>query len=191
MIRGWVNYTDTRAMDLTLPLDYTAIERILPHYPHRGPRVVFRNTGEGRFDNVTTASGDTAVPHSSRGAAFGDVDNDGDVDVLVMNMNEPPSLLRNEYAGGHGWIMLKLEGTRSNRSAIGTVVVVTAGEHRQARAVLSQASYYSHDDLRLHFGLGARAQADRIEIRWPSGEVETLTNVKGRQVVTIREGSAR
>ena len=176
---------------LPLPLDYQAIERILPHYPHRGPRVVFRNTGEERFENVTAASGDAAVPHSSRGAAFGDVDNDGDVDVLVMNMNEPPSLLRNDYAGGHGWIVLELEGTRSNRSAIGAVVVVTAGGQRQARAVLSQSSYYSHDDLRLHFGLGERTQADRIEIRWPSGEVETLENVKGGRLVTVREGSSR
>jgi len=170
---------------------YPEIEQVLPRYPYRGPRVVFRNTGQGRFENVTTVSGDTSVPHSSRGAAFGDVDNDGDVDVLVMNMNAPPSLLRNDYSGGHGWILLTLEGTRSNRSAIGAVVVVTAGGHRQARAVLSQSSYYSHDDMRLHFGLGDRDQADRIEIRWPSGEVETMTNVKGRRVVTVTEGSSR
>ena len=71
-----------------------------------------------------------------------------------MNMNEPPSLLENQYAGGHGWIVIKLEGTASNRSAIGATVVVTSGGVRQARAVLSQSSYYSHDDLRLHFGLG-------------------------------------
>jgi len=170
---------------------YPEIEQVLPRYPHRGPRVVFRNMGQGRFENVTTVSGDASVPHSSRGAAFGDVDNDGDVDVLVMNMNAPPSLLRNDYSGGHGWILLKLEGTRSNRSAIGAVVVVTAAGHRQARAVLSQSSYYSHDDMRLHFGLGDRDQADRIEIRWPSGEVETMTNVKGRRVVPVTEGSSR
>lgn len=170
---------------------YPEIERTLPYYPHRGPRVVFKNAGDGRFENLTAASGDTSIPHSSRGAAFGDVDNDGDIDVLVMNMNEPPSLLRNDYSGRHGWIVLELEGTRSNRSAIGTVVVVTVAGQQQARAVLSQSSYYSHDDLRLHFGLGERQQADRIEIRWPSGQVETLTNVKGRGIVRIKEGSAR
>jgi hypothetical protein len=153
--------------------------------------VVFKNAGEGRFENVTAASGDTAIPRSSRGAAFGDIDNDGDLDILVMNMNEPPSLLRNDYSGRLGWIGLELEGTRSNRSAIGTVVVVTVAGQQQARAVLSQSSYYSHDDLRLHFGLGEREQADRIEIRWPSGQVETLTNVKGRGIVRIKEGSAR
>jgi hypothetical protein len=73
---------------------YPEIERTLRQYPHRGPRVAFRNMDQGRFENVTTTSGDTSVPHSSRGAAFGDVDNDGDIDVLVMNMNEPPSLLK-------------------------------------------------------------------------------------------------
>ena len=170
---------------------YPEIERILAQYPHRGPRLVFRNTGQVAFENVTNKSGHASVVHSSRGAAFGDVDNDGDIDVLVMNMNEPPSLLRNEYSGGHGWIVIKLEGTASNKSAIGATVVVTAGGHRQARAVLSQSSYYSHDDLRLHFGLGAQHRADQIEIKWPAGKTEILTNVEGRRVVTIKEGSAR
>jgi len=169
---------------------YPEIERTLPQYSHRSPRLVFRNTG-GAFENVTNKSGDAAVPHSSRGAAFGDFDNDGDVDVLVMNMNEPPSLLENGYSGGHGWIAIKLEGTASNRSAIGATVIVTSGGVRQARSVLSQSSYYSHDDLRLHFGLGGQLQADRVEITWPSGRVESLTNVQGRRVVTIKEGSAR
>jgi hypothetical protein len=135
-------------------------------------------------------SGDASVPHSSRGAAFGDVDNDGDVDVLIMNMNEPPSLLENTYAGGHGWILLKLEGSVSNRSALGATVVVTSGGARQARTVLSQSSYYSHDDLRLHFGLGAASKADRIEITWPSGRTQSLENVQGGRVLTIKEGSS-
>ncbi len=169
---------------------YPEIERLLPHYPHRGPRIVYRNTGRGTFENVTARSGDAAIPHASRGAAFGDVDNDGDLDVLVMNMNERPSLLRNDYGGGHGWIVLQLEGTQSNRSAIGAVVVVTVAGVKQTRAVLSQSSYYSHDDLRLHFGLGASAQADEIAIAWPSGEIQRLTNVAGRRVVRIREEPA-
>ena len=170
---------------------YPEIERTLPQYAHRSPRFVFRNTDGSTFVNVTSSSGDAAVPHSSRGAAFGDVDNDGDVDVLIMNMNEPPSLLENQYAGGRGWIAVKLEGTVSNRSAIGATVVVTAGGTRQARAVLSQSSYYSHDDLRLHFGLGAQSKADRIDVTWPSGKVQSLDNVPGRRVVTIKEDGAR
>ncbi len=167
---------------------YPEVERVLPDYPHKGPRVVFQNRGGARFTDVTGASGPGATtPASSRGAAFGDFDNDGDVDVLVMNMNEPPSLLRNDYAGTNSWIMLRLEGTTSNRSAIGATVTVTAGKIRAPRIVLSQASYYSHDDLRLHFGLGPADRAERIEVRWPSGVTQVLTDVPARQVLAIRE----
>lgn len=165
---------------------YPEIERLLPHYPHRGPRVVFRNAGAGVFENVTDRSGEARVPHSSRGAAFGDIDNDGDLDVLIMNMNEAPSLLRNDYAGGNRWLSLRLEGTRSNRSAIGATVVVTSGGKRQAQVVTSQSSYYSHDDFRLHFGLGQRDKADRVEITWPDGRIDVRTNVAaGRQVSVV------
>jgi enediyne biosynthesis protein E4 len=167
---------------------YPEVEAVLAQYPHRGPRVVFRNVDGARFEDVTARSGPGATtPHSSRGAAFGDFDNDGDVDVLVFNMNEPPSLLRNEYAGPNHWMAVKLEGTTSNRAALGATVRVTAGGRTQAQAVLSQASYYSHDDLRLHFGLGTATIADRIEIMWPNGSSETLTHVRGDRVVTIKE----
>ncbi len=169
---------------------YPEIERVLTQYPHRGPRVIFRNMGTGVFENVTARSGDASVPHSSRGAAFGDIDNDGDIDVLVMNMNEPPSLLRNDYGGHRGWITVQLEGTDSNRSAIGATVTVTAGGVTQTRAVTSQSSYYSHDDLRLHFGLGAREDADAIAITWPNGGTQRLSQVKGRRVVRVKEESA-
>ena len=161
---------------------YPEIEKLLDRYPHRGPRIVFRNSG-ARFEDVSAASGSGATtPHSSRGAAFGDIDNDGDVDVVIMNMNEPPSLLRNEYAGGNGWIQVALEGRTSNRSGLGATVIVTAGGIRQARAVLSQSSYYSHDDLRVHFGLGSRSRVDEIEVRWPSGRVQRLKDVKGEEL---------
>ena len=167
---------------------YPEIERSLPNYPHRGPRIVFRNRDGARFEEVTAVSGSGATtPHSSRGAAFGDVDNDGDVDVIVMNMNEPPSLLRNDRTGDHGWVQVALEGRKSNRSAIGATVTVTAGGRRQARAVLSQSSYYSHDDLRLHFGIGAASRVESIEVRWPDGRVQRLTNVQPRRVVKIVE----
>ena len=166
---------------------YPEVERTLPQYPHRGPRMIFRNAGQGRFVDVTGASGGVAEPRSSRGAAFGDFDNDGDEDLLVMNMNERPSLLRNDYQGTNGWLSLRLIGTRSNRAAIGAVVTVTAGGVRQSRAVVSQASYYSHDDLRLHFGLGTAKAAERVEIRWPSGMTQVLTSVTVSQLITVRE----
>jgi len=167
---------------------YPEVERLLPQYPYRGPRVVFRNLGSGRFADVTLESGAGATTaHSSRGASFGDYDNDGDVDVLVMNMNERPSLLRNDYAGANNWLAIRLEGTASNRTAIGATVVITAGGRRQARAVVSQSSYYSHDDLRLHFGLGAAKRADRVEVRWPNGTQQTLVDVRARQTLVIKE----
>ena len=170
---------------------YPEIETRLPEYPHRGPKVVFRNLGDGRFEDVSTLSGPGATaPRSSRGVAFGDYDNDGDLDVLVMNMNEPPSLLRNDYDGGNGWLALRLEGKASNRSALGATVVVNAGRRRQARAVLSQSSYYSHDDLRLHFGLGSARTAELVEVRWPNGTVDILHDVAGGSVRTVREGEA-
>jgi enediyne biosynthesis protein E4 len=167
---------------------YPEIENVLPEYPHRGPRVVFRNRDGARFHDVTAASGPgVEARHSSRGAAFGDVDNDGDVDVLVMNMNEPPSLLINASSGSNHWLMVHLEGTRSNRSAIGATVIVRAGGRSQARAVLSQSSYYSLDDLRVHVGLGSTAVADEVEVRWPSGGVQLLKNVRANQVLKVRE----
>ncbi len=169
---------------------YPEVERRLPQYPHRGPRVVFRNVDGARFEDVTASSGPAlSAAHSSRGAAFGDFDNDGDVDVLVMNMNEPPSLLRNDYRGGNAWVAIALEGTTSNRSALGATVLVTSGGRTQARAVLSQSSYYSHDDLRLHFGLGKAERIDAVEVRWPSGHRQTLADVPVRRVVRIKEGA--
>ena len=167
---------------------YPELERVLERYPHRGPRVVFRNAGGTRFEDVTALSGAGATTaHSSRGAAFGDIDNDGDIDAVIMNMNEPPSLLRNDYAGGNAWLQVALEGRASNRSAIGATVIVTAGGVRQARAVLSQSSYYSHDDRRVHFGLGSRSRVDEIEVRWPSGRVQRVKDVEARRVVKIVE----
>jgi enediyne biosynthesis protein E4 len=168
---------------------YPEVEAVLKQYPHRAPRVVFRNLDGSRFEDVSAKSGPGALaPHSSRGAAFGDFDNDGDIDVLVFNMNEPPSLLRNDYAGSNNWIAVALEGTSSDRAASGATVRVTAAGRTQARAALSQSSYYSHDDLRLHFGLGSATRADAIEVRWPSGRVETVRDVPARRVVKIKEG---
>jgi enediyne biosynthesis protein E4 len=167
---------------------YPEVEKLLPQYPHRGPRIAFHNADGKRFDDVSAESGaGMAASYSSRGAAFGDFDNDGDIDVLVMNMNEPPSLLRNDYRGDNSWIEIALAGRASNRSAIGATAIVTAGGVRQARAVLSQSSYYSHDDLRLHFGLGHASKVDEIEVHWPSGTVQRLRDVDAKQVLKIIE----
>jgi hypothetical protein len=174
---------------------YPEVEKYFKDYPHRSTRLVYRNLGNGRFKDVTAQCGPGVLsPHSSRGCAFGDFDNDGDVDVLIMNMNEPPSLLRNEYIsgpgrGGSNWIELKLIGMKSNRSAIGARVRLKAGGHLQAQELTSQSSYYSHNDPRLHFGLGSSKKADQIEIRWPSGATELIRDLASNQITTIREGS--
>jgi hypothetical protein len=120
--------------------------------------------------------------------AFGDFDNDGDLDILIMNMNEPPSLLRNDMTGNNHWLKVLLTGTQSNRSAIGAQVLVQYGEHRQAQAVLAQCSYVSVNDRRLHFGLGSETKAS-LEIRWPNGAIEKVAEVAADQLVVIREGS--
>lgn len=167
---------------------YPEVEKKVPAYPYRTPRVVFRNLGGGKFEELIAEAGPgVAAAHSSRGCAFGDFDNDGDIDVLVVNLNEPPSLLRNDVTGGRHWLKVKLIGTKSNRSAIGSRVTVAYGGKRQAQEVLSQSSFYSANDPRLHFGLGAETKV-AITVRWISGRVDQFTDVAADQVVTIREG---
>ena len=169
---------------------YPEVEKFFKEYPHRSPRLVYQNLGNGRFRDVSGNLGaGVTTPKSSRGAAFGDFDNDGDTDVLVMNMNEPPLLLRNDLKSSNNWLTVKLTGTKSNRSAIGSRVIVKNGDRTQAQEVTSQSSYYSHNDFRLHFGLGANQQADQIEIHWASGAIETLKNVASNKFLTIKEGS--
>ena len=168
---------------------YPQVEKTLPQFPNRGPRVVFRNLGNGMFEELVEEAGaGVADLHCSRGCAFGDFDNDGDVDILVVNLGEPPSLLRNDIRGNHHWLKVKLIGTKSNRSAIGARVVVQYGGKKQAQAVLSQSSFYSSNDPRLHFGLGTEKSAE-IEVHWPSGALERFRGIPANQLVVIKEGS--
>ena len=167
---------------------YPEIEKKLPNYPWKTPRVVFRNLGGGKFEELIDEAGPgIAAPHASRGCAFGDFDNDGDIDVLVVNLNEPPSLLRNDITNGGNWLKLKLVGTKSNRSAIGARVLCKYGGRQQVQEVLSQSSFYSASDQRLHFGLGSAKTAD-VTIRWPSGLVQTLANVAVNRILKVTEG---
>jgi hypothetical protein len=110
------------------------------------------------------------------------------MDILIVNMNEPPSLLRNDLKGKQNWLKVKLEGVKSNRSAIGARVLVRYGTKVQAQAVLSQSSYYSCNDSRLHFGLGAVSVAD-LDVYWPNGLHEQYKKIPANQLITIREGS--
>ena len=167
---------------------FPEVEKTLPAYPYKTPRIVYRNLGNGKFEELIAEAGPgISAAHSSRGCAFGDFDNDGDIDILVMNMNEPPSLLRNDVSGGGHWLKVKLIGTKSNRSAIGARVTAHYASRQQAQEVTSQSSFYSSNDPRLHFGLGAALEAD-LEIRWPNGAVERIKSVRADRLVTIREG---
>jgi enediyne biosynthesis protein E4 len=168
---------------------YPEVEKKLPQYPYKTRRVLFRNLGNGTFEELESQGGEgITAAHSSRGCAFGDFDNDGDIDVLIINMNEPPSLLRNDLKGKQNWLKIRLEGVKSNRSAIGARVVAHYGGKSQAQALVSQSSYYSCNDPRLHFGLGAATETD-LEIHWPNGLREMYRSIAANQLVTIREGS--
>jgi hypothetical protein len=168
---------------------YPEIEHKLPQYANKTPRVVFRNLGNRTFEELGQEAGPGVTDaHCSRGCAFGDFDNDGDVDILIVNLNEPPSLLRNDVKAKQNWIKVKCEGVKSNRSAIGARVLARYGGKVQAQAVLSQSSFYSSNDPRLHFGLGTSNLAD-IEVFWPNGLHERFKDVGANQLVTLREGS--
>jgi hypothetical protein len=168
---------------------YPELEKHYLQFPHRTPRVIFRNLGQGKFEELIDEGGPgISEAHASRGVAFGDFDNDGDIDILIMNQNEPPSLLRNDVTGNHHWLKVKLIGTKSNRSAIGATVIAGYSGKKQAQAVMAQSAYLSVSDRRLHFGLGQAATAD-LEIRWPNGPRETIPQVAAGQLVTVQEGA--
>jgi hypothetical protein len=167
---------------------YPEIERKLPQYAHRTPRTVFRNLGNGTFEELVEEAGTgVAAAHCSRGCAFGDFDNDGDLDVLIVNLNEAPSLLRNDVTSSHNWLKVRLIGVTSNRSAIGARVLLRCGGRTQAQAIVSQSSFYSSNDPRLHFGMGSCRLAD-IDVYWPNGRHDTLKGITGNQLITIKEG---
>src|SRR6201994_2501669 len=157
----------------------------------KNPRLVYRNLGNGRFKDVSAEMGSGITEKfSSRGAAFGDYDNDGDIDVLILNMNDLPSLLRNDGGNKQNWIKIKLLGTVCNRTAIGARVRVVAGNHSQIDEVHSGSSVMSQGDLRLHFGVGKAQIISSIEVKWPTTQkIEKFTQIKPNQILTIREGA--
>lgn len=159
------------------------------HVTFKENKIVYKNLGEGKFVEVTSRVGSpVTVLRPSRGTAFGDFDNDGDVDVLISNMNEAPSLLRNDCGVANKWLKVKCTGTKSNRSGIGARVRVVTGGHSQMNEVVSGSSFISQNDLRLHFGLGQATQVDLVEIRWPLGLIESFKNVEANQFLVVREG---
>jgi hypothetical protein len=149
--------------------------------------LLFRNNRDGTFENVSSVLADLPL-WSQRGAAFGDINNDGNVDVVIVNVGEPPTLLLNQGGNKNHRVLFKLIGTKSNKMAIGTRVSVTAGKLAQFSEVRGGGSYLSQNDPQLHFGLGDEAKMNEVQIQWPSGKVESLRDLPGDFIYTIVEG---
>jgi enediyne biosynthesis protein E4 len=165
------------------------IERYRGEVRYAEPKLMFRNTGRGIFENVSERLGtDFQRPRVSRGAAIGDFDNDGDLDVLVNNNGEPAQLLRNDGGNANHWLGVFLIGTRSNRDGVGARVKLTAGDLTLYDQRKGGMSYQSAQDPRLHFGLGAHGMVDGLEIGWPSGVVTKLAGIKSDQIISVQEG---
>ena len=168
---------------------YPELARAKLNEEFRQPKTVYWNLHNGAFRDITREAGTVlSLPRVSRSVAVGDLDGDGTPEILIVNMNEPPSLFKNFGPKGNA-ILVELQGTKSNRSAIGTRVTLIARKLRQTDEVRSGDSYVSQSDFRLHFGLGAEIKADEIEIRWPGGAVERLHNVAAGQCIRVREGA--
>ena len=167
---------------------FPEIDRLPTDIRFRDRAILYHNTGKGTFEDISEAAGPgIAMRHSARGLATGDIDNDGTLEILANNQNEPPSLWKQtRRAAGH-WVLLQLTGTKSNRSAIGARVTVTAGGRKQVDDVRSGGSYLSQSDLRLHFGLGAATRIESVEVRWPSGGRTFLKDVGVDRVVRVVE----
>ena len=165
------------------------IERYHADTKYAEPKLMFRNTGRGIFENVSDQLGpDFVLPRVSRGAAIGDFDNDGDLDILVNNNGQAPQLLRNDGGNANHWLEIFLIGTKSNRDGVGARVKIVAGDLVLYDQRKGGMSYQSAQDPRLHFGLGTRTKIDSLEILWPSGMATKIANVKVDQIIAIKEG---
>jgi enediyne biosynthesis protein E4 len=153
------------------------------------PKVLYRNMGDGRFEDVSEKVGPAIpTPSAGRGSAFGDFNNDGQIDIVINNMNDIPTLLRNHARNGNHWIQVLISGTKSNRSGIGARVYCVTGSHRQFEEVRSGGGYLSQNDLRVHFGLGQATVVNLLEIHWPSGVVDKFHKLPADQLIRIKEG---
>jgi hypothetical protein len=174
---------------------YPEVEKLKTEVGYAQSKLLYQNLHNGRFADVSLQAGPGILgPSASRGAAFGDFDNDGDIDVVVNTVNDYPQLLRCDSELGNNWINIRTIGTKSNRSGIGARLICVTyppGEskpHRQIDEVRSGGGYFSQNDLRVHFGLGKAEKVSLLEIHWPSGQVDTLKDIKANQLIFVKEG---
>ena len=187
---GFVDFDNDGWLDLFVANGhvYPQVDAIANGPKYREPMELFRNLGDGTFGDISVPSGLAQVPLACRrGAAFGDVNNDGNMDIAILNVGEPPTLLINRAKNSNHRVLFKLVGTKSNRAAIGARVTILAGGVRQFSEVRAGSSYLSQNDLRQHFGLNAASKIDSAEIRWPSGKVQMLENIAADAIYTIVE----
>jgi hypothetical protein len=172
---------------------FVANGHVYPQLPsYRQPRLLHRNNRDGTFTEVSAEFGAILTENrASRGVAFGDIDNDGDVDLLIADLDGSPQLLRNDNGNANNSILIKTVGVKSNRSGIGARVKVVSGDLTQTDEVRSGDSYISQSDMRLHFGLEKRTKVDLIEVRWPNGTVDKITGVGANRIITIKEGQGK
>ncbi len=168
---------------------YPQVDTLNAGAKYRERKLVLLNQHGGTFHDVSLLVGSAVTrPEPSRGAAFGDLDNDGRIDIVVENIDGRPMVLRNESSNGNHWITLQLAGTRSNRAAIGAKIKLIAGGMTQTEEIHSGGSYLSQNDLRVHFGLGTANKIDSVEIRWPSGATESFKNLDADKFYNVLEG---
>ncbi len=168
---------------------YPQMDNVQTRSKYMQRMLLFHNNGNGTFSEVAAESGETLmIPRSSRGAAFGDIDNDGNIDVVVENMDGKPTILYNQGGTGNHWITIKAAGIGKNPDALGARVKVVSGDLTQWDEVRAGGSYISTSDLRLHYGLGRRERVDLIEVHWPDGKVETVKDVPADNFLTIQYG---
>jgi hypothetical protein len=169
---------------------YPEVEKLETEAGYQQRKVLYRNLRQGKFEDITAKAGAALLePTASRGCAFGDFDNDGDLDVAINAVNDYPLLLRCDSMTGNNWIAVRTVGVKSNRSGIGARIRCTTDGRTQIDEVRSGGSYYSQNDLRIHFGLGKTTKVKSIEVRWPSGQVDTINDVAANQVIYVKEGT--
>ena len=188
---GWVDFDNDGWLDI-LQINghvYPEVEKLTTEAGYAQRKVLYRNLHNGKFTDISTQVGGAVMENiSGRGAAFGDFDNDGDLDVVINPVNAVPELIRNDSKSGNNWLKIKLVGVKSNRDGIGARVKVTTEDGTQMDEVRSSNSYYSHNDSRLNFGVGANKTIKKVEVIWTSGQVDVLNDVTVNQLIVIKEG---